>query len=229
MSTHIHWAAVAGNKPLWQFVKPLHCGFARWLNITDGTFRPVFAERPSAFIVAPANCGRLLAYIHNNPVRAGVALHSDDANISRWTSHCIYTGRDQAPSWLAVAFGLRLAGFDSSAEGRRQFHQFVCAHASQERNPFFCAHTLTTGRVQTRQQLGAPVELATPRLGIDAEAEYPILARPGTPLRPRWSGSLDELLVLVAEQTGISVECVQSPTRVREVVQARRVTLVLGH
>ncbi|MCG8423603.1 MAG: hypothetical protein MJE77_37370, partial [Proteobacteria bacterium] len=79
-------------------------------------------------------------------------------------------------------------------------------HASQEREPFFCAHTLTTGRVQTRQQLGAPVELATPRLGIDAEAEYPILARPGTPLRPRWRGSLDELLVLVAEQTGISVE-----------------------
>ena len=32
-----------------------------------------------------------------------------------------------------------------------------------------------------------------------------------------------------AEQTGISVECIQSPTRVSEVVQARRVTLVLGH
>ena len=119
----------------------------------------------------------IIAYIHNNPVRAGVALHSDDANILRWTSHRIYTGRDQAPSRLAVTFGLRLAGFDSSAEGRRQFHQFVCAHASQEREPFFCAHTLTTGRVQTRQQLGAPVELATPRLGIDAEAEYPILTR----------------------------------------------------
>ncbi|MCG8419505.1 MAG: hypothetical protein MJE77_16360, partial [Proteobacteria bacterium] len=51
LSTHIHWAAVAGNKPLWQFAKPLHCGFARWLNITDSTFGPVFAERPSAFIV----------------------------------------------------------------------------------------------------------------------------------------------------------------------------------
>lgn len=225
MSTHIHWATIAGYEPLSRFIQPLHSGFALWLNRTQGKLGPVFADRPRAVVMRPRDLGRLLAYIHNNPVRAGVVTAPQYCT---WTSHRAYAGLDASPSWLAVGQGLHSAGFDTTARGRQQFHQFVCER-SGEREPVLCGDSLAQSRVDTRFQLDAPIELATPHLTEDDRLESAVTIRPGTPLRARWNGTPEELLSIVAKHTGISVPQLQSRERSRAVVCARRVALIVGH
>src|SRR5262245_36201528 len=71
MSNHIHLVALAGFMPSATLMRSLHGGFAGWLNRRQGTLGPVFAER-HRLIAAPNSAAlRLLAYVHNNPVRAG--------------------------------------------------------------------------------------------------------------------------------------------------------------
>lgn len=186
MSNHIHWAAVAGTAPLERFVKPLHGGFALWLNRTHGTLGPVFAHRPKSIAMPPDDGARLLAYIHNNPVRAHVV---SDPMASPWTSHRAYLGLAQAPPWLAVEHGLQLCGFDATPPGRQAFHRFVCAQAGALRDPVLSGDGLARTRAQVRSHVGAPVELSSAQLQAPGQPSHWVLAPPDTPLRPRWQGS----------------------------------------
>src|SRR4051812_16839232 len=72
MSSHVHWALIAGLCASATFIQPLHTGFAQWLNRREGRIGPVFAGRHSTIHCDDAHAVRLLAYLHNNPVRAGL-------------------------------------------------------------------------------------------------------------------------------------------------------------
>jgi len=67
MSSHIHWGAISGSSSFEDVAKPLHAGFASWLNRRQHRFGPVFAERPKTVVLDTAAVGRLIAYQHNNP------------------------------------------------------------------------------------------------------------------------------------------------------------------
>src|SRR4029453_10084192 len=43
MSSHLHWGGVAGHLPSASLMKPLHSGFAGWLNEHQSRLGPVFA------------------------------------------------------------------------------------------------------------------------------------------------------------------------------------------
>src|SRR5688500_390704 len=122
MSSHVHWGARAGHLPSASFIKPLHVGTAAWLNKIQGRLGPVFADRHRSIICDPQHAARLVAYIHNNPVRAGVV--SDPAD-SDWSSHRAYLGLVEAPPWLDVEAGLLACGFEPTVSGRLAFHEFV--------------------------------------------------------------------------------------------------------
>lgn len=107
MSNHIHLVARAGRRPLDAWLRPVHSPFADMLNDTHQRIGPVFVRGPKAYPVAPQRVGHLLAYVHNNPVRANVV---DTAVQSAWTSHRAYVGRADVPCWLDVELGLRCAG-----------------------------------------------------------------------------------------------------------------------
>lgn len=107
MSNHIHLVARAGRRPLDAWLRPVHSPFADMLNDAHQRIGPVFVRGPKAFPVVPQRVGHLLAYVHNNPVRASVV---DTAVQSAWTSHRAYVGRADVPSWLDVELGLTLAG-----------------------------------------------------------------------------------------------------------------------
>lgn len=62
MSSHLHLVTRAGVAPSADFIKPLHVGFARWLNRHQGRFGPVFAERHATIQCGYARVARLLAY-----------------------------------------------------------------------------------------------------------------------------------------------------------------------
>src|SRR5678809_1433131 len=73
---------------------------------------PIIADRPKMRIVPDADVGRVLAYIHNNPVAAGVVR---EPAASTWTSHRAYLGLERMPPWLDVVEGMRRCGVSGDA------------------------------------------------------------------------------------------------------------------
>ncbi len=122
MSNHIHLGLVAGVTELVSWIRDVHGEFADWINRRSKRIGAVFVRGPKSYEMQPTGVARLIGYIHRNPVRAGLV---DDPIQSDWTSHRAYAGRDQAPSWLASALGLELAGFGNA----QQMHRWVCATA----------------------------------------------------------------------------------------------------
>jgi len=123
MSNHIHIPAVAGENPLGSWIRRVNSPFANFMNREHARIGPLFVRGPRAFESPPSEVARLVAYVHNNPVRANVVQNA--AN-SRWTSHRAYLGHDESPPWLDVSLGLRLCGFHDPQE----FDKFVALHPS---------------------------------------------------------------------------------------------------
>lgn len=110
MSNHLHFAMVAGAQSLESWAKRVNSPFANWLNKRRNRLGPIFADRPLSLEVPSWRALDVIAYIHNNPVRARVV---DEAAASSWSSHRAYVGLDPTPPWLHVGEGLARCGYNS--------------------------------------------------------------------------------------------------------------------
>lgn len=227
MSSHIHWALRAGTRPSAALVQPLHAGFARWVNRREGRLGPVFADRHRSLTFEGDTAAALLAYIHNNPVRAKMV--SDPAD-SPWTSHRAYLGLSAPPPWLNVELGLHLCGFSSAPSGRLAFHEMVLRSKTEARRPDLSGDDLQARRRRARAEARRPVELATPTVSLVAnqlEVRAAIVAPPDCPDRPRFRGGAERVLHAVAEVTQLPIVMIQSRNRARVLASARRLALVV--
>ncbi len=223
MSNHLHLALSAGDDPPCRLLAPLGTSIARRLNAALGRLGPLLAERATTVLMPPARLGALLAYLHNNPVRAGVASAASD---SAWTSHRAFVGLAPPPPWLDVAATLSRAGFDATAEGRRAFDEFVAAHASEPRDARWSCSDHGRARRAVRELLALPVELSSPR--VDEEHVHSAVLHAGPAVAARWPGDLERLHEAVCARTGLRLEELRSRSCRRVVVRARRIVLVAG-
>ena len=133
MSNHIHLGVIAGYESLADWTRAVNRPFAEWMNVRHARIGAVFL-RPTALEVAPRGIGTLIAYIHCNPVRAGVVQRALDSD---WTSHRAYAGRVEPPGWLDLDAAARLAGVESAqvlargiddrGAGRSELASVTCA------------------------------------------------------------------------------------------------------
>jgi REP element-mobilizing transposase RayT len=112
MSNHIHIALVAGARSLASWVRRVHSPFATRMNRAYDRIGPMFVRGPKSLDVDADGIANVIAYIHNNPVRARLV---DEASKSVWTSHRAYVGHADVPGWLHVSEGLARAGFNDPA------------------------------------------------------------------------------------------------------------------
>jgi hypothetical protein len=110
MSNHIHLAMLAGRSAPESWLRRIHPPFAAWLNKRLGRIGPLVAGDPEIWEVHRDREHRLIAYIHNNPVRAGVVAHARD---SSWTSHQLYMGAKRC-EWFDARQGLSWIGVTAS-------------------------------------------------------------------------------------------------------------------
>jgi hypothetical protein len=226
MSSHVHWAMQAGQRSSSDLFKPLHAGFAAWLNAIEGRLGPVFADRHRNLTFEGGTAALLLAYIHNNPVRAGVV--SDPAE-SPWTSHRAYLGLAPAPPWLDVQLGLHLCGFDATAAGRLRFHEMVLACTAQRRRIDLSGGDVLMHRRIVRRALGAPVEISSPIVAMGSQGAISHVTPQlldGCQARPVWKGDASALLREVSRSAGTPIEAMLSRSRAQSIVRARRLALV---
>jgi REP element-mobilizing transposase RayT len=135
MSSHVHMVVRAGDMPLERLLKPVNTGFAVWKNLQLGGRKgPVFADRYKAILVdGDAYLLELLAYVHNNPVRAGLAATAAESD---WSSHRAYVGHEPAPRWLNVGLALAMLN-ERPTRAAAIFEEYVRERRSEERNPVF--------------------------------------------------------------------------------------------
>ena len=203
MSNHVHLAMVAGTTELGSWLKRTHSPFANWLNKRHDRLGPVFAERPAVWAVRPASEARLIAYIHTNPVRAGVAARASD---STWTSHRAYLAGVPAPPWLDTDEGLRRCGVPRSA-----FDAWVHTASSALDYPQL------DGLRRAVHRFGA-IELAT---STSPPTTTPLVARPFGRVRPPAA----EIVTAVAAVLRLAPDQFCSRARRPELIRARRITV----
>ncbi len=222
MSNHIHLALMAGLAASARLMQSLHVAFASWLNKTQGRLGPVFAERHVTILSDESKAARLLAYLHNNPVRARVV---NEAAHSNWTGQHAYLEPSPNNQWLDVELGLSLSGFSADPAGRLSFYDYVRSVSGQTREQL-AEEGLTSSRREARRLAGAPVEISSREEG-ENESAVQVIALPFTPLRPRWPGDVQAALLAVEVHTGVPISRMQSVDRHRRVVAARKLALHL--
>jgi hypothetical protein len=201
MSNHVHDVLIAGEQEPERLFKRVHSPFAGWLNQQRGGLGPVVAERPTIIIVPDSAVAKVLAYVHNNPVRAGLVAAARD---STWTSHRAYLGVEAGPSWLRLDEGRRRSGISSPDELDDWVNREVGADD----------HVVACRRLQQRaSRLLRPcgVEPATTTTGQTPEVA--LVARRVALVRP----SAVEVLRMVAHITGVETSEVaaRGPTTFR--------------
>jgi REP element-mobilizing transposase RayT len=100
MPNHYHLVLQSRSGRLSPAMKHLAGEFTQRLNRTHQWDGPLFRGRFKNRVVEDdAYLAQLYAYVHLNPVRAGLAKTAEAA---RWTSHRALVGATPAPPWLAV-------------------------------------------------------------------------------------------------------------------------------
>ncbi len=222
MSSHVHFAAIAGCTRFADIGRPLHVGFAAWLNRRLGRLGPVVATRPATYAVEMNGAGRLIAYHHNNPVRANVVRFARD---SAWTSHRMYLGKQPSLPWVDVERGLEMAGFGRCAHSRNLFDEFVNALADAEMANF--QTNLLEIRKKIRRELGSTVEISHPVVNERGDVKsIPIWALQYSALQTPWDGNLEVVVKQVAKQLHIDISELYSRTRRRRIVRGRRIAIL---
>lgn len=99
MSNHIHLAIQVGEIPLSRIMQNLSFRYTSWINRRLKRSGHLFQGRYKAILVdADTYLRELIAYIHLNPVRAGMVATPGD---HPWSSHRAYLGIEVIP-WLTT-------------------------------------------------------------------------------------------------------------------------------
>lgn len=199
MSSHIHLAVVAGDMHLAEWSRRVNGPFAQWMNRRYERLGPLFADRPKDFAKSPGAVRELIAYIHNNPVHAGVVPIAEH---SRWTSHRAYLGMERAPAWLHVDEGRDVFGGED-------------LRAAVAAAPAELATTDLRRIAHVARRHGA-LRVATPEGAL-----VPLVARPFARVRP----DPNRIIAIVCERYGLSAETLCSRRRSPTICEARAVAV----
>jgi len=168
MSNHVHLVVRTGDDPLEKLMKPIHTGYAVWKNARAGRLGPVFASRfKSPLVAADEYLLELVRYVHNNPVRAGMA---PEAAAFGGSSHRAYVGLEAAPPWLTL--GDVLGRLDADPERARvAFAEWVAEGAGEGRRPELSGEGQAKAGREVATEVGDAWRLSQPIVGSAEFAE----------------------------------------------------------
>ncbi|OYV72790.1 MAG: hypothetical protein B7Z74_04985 [Deltaproteobacteria bacterium 21-66-5] len=213
MPTHYHLAVRTGRLPLWRSLRVIQGRFALVHNRRHKTLGPLWQGRYKARVVGGQDgLNRLLAYIHINPVKAGLAASPVRY---RWSGHRELLGRVRAPL-VDVEETLRLYGSRRGAATRayaamvRVVGREAWAAEEPGRLPWWSRSAAE----------GDELDRLPPRPALDALGA----STAPEPLR----ASVEEVLAVVEQATGLTRERLASGVRDRATVAARELLAVVA-
>ena len=143
MSNHIHLALQVAEIPLSRIMQNISLRYTQWFNRRHSKCGHLFQGRYKAVMVdADAYLLELVAYIHLNPVRAGM---TDQPEKHRWSSHRSYLGKEKI-EWLAASPVLSLLS-TNTATARSMFSALVAERIAEGRRVEFHGEKTPDSRV----------------------------------------------------------------------------------
>ncbi|MBN2428732.1 MAG: transposase [Deltaproteobacteria bacterium] len=198
MTNHVHLAIQVGNVPLSRIMQNLSFRYTRWINMRRNRMGHLFQGRYKAILVdADTHLLELIAYLHLNPVRAGLTEKPEDYP---WSSHRAYLGTESVP-WLSSDYVL--GQFSPNLElSRWQFAEFVA-----ERVPF--GH---------REEFYGKGSMDSRIIGEDSFVENVLMESDHLPAR---KPSLEEVLETVEKINDLQKGELSAPGKKRKLSEAR--------
>jgi putative transposase len=213
LGNHYHLILRQGPVPLSRSMKTLQQGVTRARNVNDRVYGPLWQGRFKAKEVKDEGyLMQLVAYVHLNPVKAGLVERADDY---RWSGHRDVIGRRKAPI-VAVEDVLLLYGQRRGAALRG----YRAALATVDESDWGGDGP---GRLPW-WRLGRPTEEDILRRKDEAFVDEQ--GRSTGRWRPRYSAS--EWLELACAELGVDQERLADRNRNREIVRARELIGLIG-
>ena len=198
MTNHVHLAVQVGIVPLSRIMQNITFRYTRWHNWRHGRTGHLFQGRYKSFLVdADSYLQELVAYIHLNPLRAG--LTTKPATY-KWSSHRAYLGKEIIP-WLNTEQVLATFASDLT-KARRIYSDFVLERVKEGHREDFHGKGSADARVIGEDRF---VETALKR------ADSPLLRKP----------DLDTVIAAVRKMYGLEEEELASHGQTRLVAEAR--------
>jgi putative transposase len=197
MTNHLHLIIQVGEIPLSRIMQNLSLRYTKWINWSQNRIGHLFHGRYKAVMVeADHYLAQLVAYLHLNPVRAGVCENPIDYP---WSSFRVYLGLEQAP-WLTTE--PVLSQFSTRLQRARElFQEYVETSAIEGHRPEFHGKNTADGRV----------------LGDDTFVDEVFRNEPEKPVAVTINNGLDA----VCEVYGVTLEEMRSPSKGLRVSEGR--------
>lgn len=211
MPTHYHLAVRTGAVPLWRSLRLIQGRFAVSYNRRHRQLGSVWQGRYKArLVVGQESFTRLIAYIHLNPVKAGLVRSPGAYHLS---GHRELEGRVSEP---LVDVDEALALFGRSRRAGRASYLRVIHAVGREAWSLEAPGRLPWWQREHDEEL-AP-DSARPKLDAQGASLVP----------ERRRVDVDELLACICGELGIPPEQLASRVRDRETVTARQLCAVVG-
>ena len=200
MPNHYHLAVRTSTVPLWRSIRFLQHRYTQLFNRRAGVLGPLWQSRYKARpVTEQGSLLRLLAYIHLNPVAAGMV---EDPARYRWSGHRELVRRVKEPLILVDPV------FSLFGGTRQQARQAYVSLLRQERKaPWLGAEIVNLPWWRETPEVEPPVR------GVDA------LGSSSGPTRRRLTAAA--FLARVAPLAKVTIEELASPRRTPELVDAR--------
>jgi REP element-mobilizing transposase RayT len=130
MTNHVHLLLRTGTAPIATIMRRLLTGYAVRFNRRHGRYGHLFQNRYKSILCEEEGyLGQLVAYIHLNPVRAGIVASVASLKTFPYTGHSALMGK-RVRSWQDTEYVLALFG-RSVSEARRNLQRHVSKWAAK--------------------------------------------------------------------------------------------------
>lgn len=229
MTNHYHLVAEPVQASLSSSIHQLLTGFACTYNamhdrrghVFDARFRSILVEEERYFL-------RLLAYVHLNPLRAGLVGSIEELDTYPWTGHPAMMGKD-ADTWLSTELAVsRLSSAPKS--WRENYMDLLVADAERDSGELDCG-SFSLGPKGLRDLRSAPSRasnersirvLGSKRFALKQYELYREARRTGLRLRQQQHLDIESQLLDVAREFHLSAALLRSGSRGETISAARR-------
>lgn len=222
LGNHFHLLILRGQRPLAELMRRLLTGYAVNFNLRNRRVGHLFQNRYKAILCDyDAYVLELVAYIHLNPLRAGLVESLRDLRKYRWCGHGALMG-DFRASFLAHAEVLENFGNDLE-KARKNYEVFIGERVGKYKKGELSAGGLkrSQGGIATLSvRREEEKELSDARILGDGDFVETVL---NLKEREKNQGfmSLEKIAGMVRTNTGIGLDEIRSLSRVRKIVKAR--------
>ena len=222
LPNHFHLLVLRGHRPLAELMRRLMTGYAVRFNLKHKRAGHLFQNRYKAILCEiDSYFLELVAYIHLNPLRAGVVKDLDELRRYRWCGHSVVMGQRES-DFLAKEEILRQFGNEVKG-ARRKYESYITERVNKFKPGDLSGGGLirSIGRLSTEIGFRGKEDEEMFDERVLGRGDFVASVLQEAEKRLQFKGTLEEVMKQVVKDTGIEAEAIFNTSRVRAVVRAR--------